>query len=502
MRNIAFINLTGINENCQKIIYRDKTVAGAILEYCKTLPDIELIIPVASQLSQLKMFFGDNTVDNPILLNENNTQNLINSLVEASRNFDNCVYIYGDTPLLDSDLTARMFENHYKYYADYTFADGYPYGLSPEILSISCLEQLAGLAADIKGPVQRDSLFTCLQKDINAFDIETDISHKDMRLKRISLSSDTERNWRQMRRIIDEGGVDSASIIAMDDTIEQYCRTIPAYFQLQISEKCLQSCSYCPYPEINPDHRSGCREMPLEKIIDLAERIDRFAPDSTLSLSLWGEAACHSNLPGVLQGLIEKTNLKILIETAGLGWKQFTANHYSLMETDRIDWIFSLDALNPDVYRSLRGEGQKEALDTVDQFMKCNPSHTWVQAVRTVENEDDLEQFYRYWKDKTENVIIQKYDHFCGFLEQKKVTDLSPVKRFPCWHLKREMVILLDGSVVVCREDLNKESVLGNSFEQDLQEIWDRGNRIFNSHLNSSYTGICEHCDEYYTYNF
>ena len=502
MRNIAFINLTGINENCQKIIYRDKTVAQSILDYCNAIPDIDLIIPVATQLSQLKMFFQEDAVENPLILRENSPQALINALVTASGDYDNCVYLYGDTPLLDRELTDRMFTNHYKYYADYSFADGYPYGLSPEILSVSCIKQLEGLAGDMSGPIERDSLFSCLQKDINAFDIETDISPRDMRLKRISLCCDTERNWMQMRRIVDNGGVDSASIIAMDDTIEKYCRTIPAYFQVQIIEKCLQSCSYCPYPHINPEHRNSRKEMSLDKILDLAERIEGFAPDSTISLSLWGEPICHSDLAGVLQGILKRTGLKILIETSGLGWKDFMASHSSLIESDRIDWIFSLDAVNPDLYKILRGEGQQEALATVEHFMTHNPTHTWVQAVRTVENEDDLEQFYRIWKEKTDNVIIQKYDYFCGVLEQKKVTDLSPVKRFPCWHLKRDMVILLDGSVVVCREDLERKSVLGNIFDQELQDIWDKGSDIYKSQLNHSYTGVCERCDEYYTYNF
>ncbi|MDX1697231.1 MAG: hypothetical protein R3308_03050, partial [Thiohalobacterales bacterium] len=48
--------------------------------------------------------------------------------------YDNLFYFFADCPLLDPELSGRMLENHRKYYADYTFADGYPYGLSPEIL--------------------------------------------------------------------------------------------------------------------------------------------------------------------------------------------------------------------------------------------------------------------------------------------------------------------------------------------------------------------------------
>jgi spiro-SPASM protein len=125
-----------------------------------------------------------------------------------------------------------------------------------------------------------------------------------------------------------------------------------------------------------------------------------------------------------------------------------------------------------------------------------------VQAVRLKESEDQLEDFYRHWKEKTEHVIIQKYDHFCGYLPERKVTDLSPLKRFPCWHIKRDLVVRLDGSVTVCREDLDRSHVLGNAFEEDLSEIWDRGDTWYLRHLDEDYPELCKNCDEYYTYNF
>jgi len=500
MKNIAFINLTDINEYCRASL--DQTVASMILNYCRNLPDTDLIIPVALNYDQINLFYENEKPEKELLLEENSIRELIKLLSEAAEGADHCYYLYGDTPLLDRELTGKMYENHCRYFADYTFADGYPYGLTPEILSVEILPQLKKLAETETGPVTRDALFRCIQKDINAFDIETEISPVDMRLMRLSLSSDSGRNWSQLAAIWKEGGRDARSILDMAGSIQKHTRTIPAYFQVQLTERCRQTCSYCPYPDLNPAHRSGGREMSLQQIRTLAEEICRIAPDGRLSLSLWGDPSTHSDISGVLRTVLESTTLKILIETSGLGWEHLLEEEEDLIRSDRIEWIFSLDALSPDIYRGLRGEGQSEAVSAAERFLQLNPDHTWIQAVRMNENEEDLEQFYRHWKENTENVIVQKYDHFCGSLPGRKVTDLSPLNRFPCWHLKREMVILVDGTVPLCREDLKCGTVLGNVFNDSLEEIWEKGYGVFQSHTESCYTGICENCDEYYTYNF
>ncbi len=64
------------------------------------------------------------------------------------------------------------------------------------------------------------------------------------------------------------------------------------------------------------------------------------------------------------------------------------------------------------------------------------------------------------------------------------------------------MVILLDGSVPVCREDLHRKHLLGNILTEDAETIWSRGNDLLLKHKERKYPGICEKCDEYYTYNF
>jgi spiro-SPASM protein len=145
----------------------------------------------------------------------------------------------------------------------------------------------------------------------------------------------------------------------------------------------------------------------------------------------------------------------------------------------------------------------------------------YVETIRTIGAEDTVEQFYRAWKagfpvsgespvlghsvpgSLSPGVIIQKYDSFCGFLPHRQAVDLSPVERRPCWHLMRDFPILIDGSVPLCREDLNGSfEKSGNVFLEKPELIWKRGEALYLSHCRKEYEDLCKICDEYYTYNF
>ena len=139
------------------------------------------------------------------------------------------------------------------------------------------------------------------------------------------------------------------------------------------------------------------------------------------------------------------------------------------------------------------------------------PKDCYVQAVRTKGTEDDTAKFYRYWKETApageKNIIIQKYDDFCGCLPKKQASDISPVIRQPCWHIMRDMPVLIDGNVPLCREDLSaikgeKNRLLGNVFKDSLESIWQNGEKFYKEQCKKVYSGLCADCDEYYTFNF
>jgi spiro-SPASM protein len=462
---------------------------------------------------------------------------LLGALARAGEGFDLTYYAWADSPFLDPALAAAIAERHLRYAAEYSYADGWPYGFSPELLSPGTAGILAKIAGDDQSPVERDSLFAVLQKDINAFDIETEISPADLRSHRLYLSADSKRNLLLLTRFSAavSGGVpaaaDAAGIIAGKPEL---LRTLPAFYPIQVAGGCPQSCAICPWPDLGG--RMGTPVTGRKDFLDpaafeaLLDRIAAFSGDGVIDISLWGETALHPQKMELIRMTLARPELALVIETCGVGWKEeeleaaasLAASAPSGSATIRpirppLSWILSLDTADPRRYRELRGPGFAEATGNARKLLGLFPKDAYVQAVRTAGAEDDIEKFYRSWKEAAPsgaaNIIIQKYDDFCGARQRMQASDLSPVERQPCWHLMRDLPILLDGTVPRCREDLSvfggvKDKILGNVFSDSLDTIWSRGEEFYVQQCalacskEPEYQGSCSGCDEYYTYNF
>jgi spiro-SPASM protein len=242
--------------------------------------------------------------------------------------------------------------------------------------------------------------------------------------------------------------------------------------------------------------------MDPERWRELIRGVSDFCGEATVAISLWGEPALHSRIDELCADVCAREGLHLLVETSGIGWRAETLGRIADACGERITWIVSLDAVEQETYRQLRGEGWEEARATVRMLQELFPGRVYVQAVRMRQNEEELDRFYRGWKAEETPLIIQKYDHFCGLLPERKISDLSPIERIPCWHLKRDLAVRLDGSVSLCREDLAGEYPLGNIFTDGISEVWERGRPYYLRHLQDDLPEICRRCDEYYTFNF
>ena len=456
-------------------------------------------------------------------------KSMLQELSRLSQGFDLTYFAWADCPLLDADLAGKMAERHMRYRAEYTYADGWPYGFAPEILSPGTAGILAKLVENDDGPVERDTLFSVIQKDINAFDIETEISPWDLRLYRLTLTADSKRNQLLLSRFKEAGfssAMDAEKFVSEKPAL---LRTLPAFFNIQVSACCPQSCSLCPWPVCGGEVTSGKDFMPVEAFASLLDKIEKFAGDAVISLSLWGELSLHPQHKELIEMVLARPALSLVIETSGIGWKEGELNALEVAASKApprenqackapLSWIVSLDAHDPARYKEVRGAGFSEAQACAKMLLSLFPKDAYVQAVRVKDFEDDIEHFYRYWKENvpqqvlsagrkdTSHIIIQKYDDFAGPLPKLQATDLSPVKRRPCWHIMRDMNILLDGTVPCCREDLEvlkgKGESLGNALTGELSVIWEKGAALYNAHCKAEYPNLCERCDEFYTYNF
>jgi len=501
MNNIVIINASGITEYALKEIGNRRNSIEYAVEAALKMPIsaqaaiIDEESPSQDYLSGFKL----KKLETPT------ASGLIKTLIELSEGWDNIFYFYADCPLTDTALAGKMYENHLKYFSEYTFADGYPDGISVEILKPSILPLLARIAETNDVSSGRDTVFSLIEKDINSFDIETEISPDDQRLLRLSFYPDTRRNYIQLKALMallpEQNRFESklgfsGEVLKTVRSKAEVLRTLPVFFEIETTGTHPQNISYIP------EAASPEGSLTPGKFKEILAKISDYSGDAVISLSVRNEPSVHPAVAELAAAVLDYPDFRLLIETSGTFWPQEQLDRILNLDAERLTWIIDLDALDRELYQGLRGSGRDEAYKFASMMVGKSPDNVWLQAVRMKGNEADMEQFYKYWKERTNNVIIQKYDWCCGRLDQKKVTDLSPVKRLPCWHLKREMIILLDGTVPLCRDDLDRTMVLGNIFSDDMETVWQNGKQYYRQHLIEEYPDLCRNCDEYYTYNY
>ena len=441
---------------------------------------------------------------------------LLAEMAEIGKNADAVILVWADEPFLDDALAVKMLEDFRRYRAEYGFADGYPVGLAAEIVAPRILPAIRNLATSMPADIGRESLFTTIQKDINAFDIETDISPVDLRDLRLTLACDTRRNTLLVERLADAGVTDAASALSLIPENLGLLRTLPAFIQVQVVSGCPQACKLCAYPVFGGDVLTSREEMPRGKFAGLLDQIVGLCEDAVIDISLWGEPGMHTDIGGIIDEVMSRPSLSLIVETSGLTWREglvegIAARHGS---SGRMDWVVSLDAASPELYKELRGDGFGEANAMAERLIGLFPGHAHVQMLRARDSEAELEAFWRGWKKRTDKVIVQKYSRSAGLLPERKVSDLSPLVRKPCWHLKRDLSILTGGQVPLCRDCSQGDIILGNAFEAragrpaGIAAAWAAGEIHHAAHIAACRSGggspfpqPCEACDEYYTYN-
>lgn len=503
MEAITILNALSINEWAFKSITEQNSSIDEAIKRSLQFPETAEVAIITD--ANNRFTFPDAVKVLPI--HTFDSKSVFNAMFELAKEYRTVFFADADAPFLDTFLAAELFKTHKKYKAEYTFADGYPKGLAPEILDTGLVKILAGISdiANVKN--NRTFIFDSVKQNINSYDIETLIAPDDISDLRLEFNANSKRNFLLCNHF---KTIDAKNYAALVNKNQAYLFTLPAYYAIEISA--IRSVDKIYQPKINDIGSSPF--LNFEKFKTIIDKIVAYSDDAVISFSIFGEPFCNKEIFSMIEYVLQQKNLSLLLETSGteLDIESMTAIH-NIVErynaASRIFWIVMLDAASGKKYAELTGTDEKTAeklfktaSENVSALDKLFSGQVFPQFVRMNENEDELETFYRFWKEKINNVLIQKYDNLAGQIPDRRVADISPIKRNVCWHLKRDMYILQNGDVLVCREDAYEKNIAGNIFSDDLKTIREKIFKIYCDHTEKNYKGLCEHCDEYYTYNF
>lgn len=539
MKNLVFLYIGENSANAFEKVFSGKSAFERSLVWASGISDLCGIVAACSEENKnsvelISSSFGKDRIK--IVSRENwNTAVLIEEMLAQVSCFsaDDIVFTPADRPFLDMSLTTEILESHRKYISEYTFADGYPYGFAPEVINSGTLKILSVFASETHKelgalPVSNDCIFNVMKSDINSFEIESVIAPKDFRMLRLDFSCSQKRNFVACQRLYSRALKNKIPFTAeklsfLAENCADVQQTLPAFYNIQISENCLANPFYSPYPQAFKNkfgffpfenENKNPRDMTLEKFDSLVGQISAFSDDAVIGLSAWGEPLLNKNFTDFVEVILRRKNLSVLVETDGiLVTEQLALKILEISEragkrkngAEPVTWIVSIDSFTEDMYNKIFENGNfSAAVNSISILNKIFPSSVYPQFTRMNENESELESFYRFWHSKDSpsggKVIIQKYNDFCRLLPSRKPADLSPLERNVCWHLKRDMTILCTGEVPFCRQFLLSSA--GNVFDEGVETIWKKYFDEAQRQLEKNYGEKCKSCDEYYTFNF
>lgn len=529
MKNLVILYGASLTGHAFEKVFGSKSAFEMVLDWAALFAEKIIIFTQDGESSSITQAINEALVSRSgieTLSREKWTKSLfiseISSLLKKNH-AENALVSYADTPFLNEKLTKELLEMHSKYHAEYSYADGFPYGITPEIIesgTAGILSELAltNLKAEGEKPVSRDALFSVMKGDINSFEIETLISDKDYRLLRLSFEASSKINYLVCKNLYEkalENKISLSEPYELSDLASRsvsVLQTLPAFYNIQISAKYNHKYIY----SLEGAGKNPCPKdfMSLTDFKKILSQIKDFSENAVISLSAFGEPLLNPDFMAFVEEVLSNNDdshrLSLLIETDGLLLTEETASKIASLASSyktEVNWIVYIDAVEKTKYASIHNCSESDfekALLSLPLLEKYFEKHVYPQFMRMKVNEEQLESFWRFWNEETSpskgKLIIQKYNSVCKTLPDLKSADLSPVTPIPCWHLRRDMTILSDGSVPFCFQ-LSFNEMAGNILSEGIEKVWSSFSRILENYMSSS-ADNCNNCDESYTFNF
>lgn len=124
------------------------------------------------------------------------------------------------------------------------------------------------------------------------------------------------------------------------------------------------------------------------------------------------------------------------------------------------------------------------------------------EMTKTRDNACEQDDFFDGWVRRNGTALISGPSHHAGQCEDRSVIRMAPSVRTPCRRIRERCLILADGRVVFCDQDLNGKHALGSLQESSLEELWKGADfeTLRNAHRQGDYNEhpLCAACEDWH----
>lgn len=237
----------------------------------------------------------------------------------------------------------------------------------------------------------------------------------------------------------------------------------PGVINIEVSGNCNLGCPMCGRAD-TINRKTGM--LPFEIFKKLVDETCEYTELYVLHNA--GEPLLNRELPRMVAYAAEKNAKTMFSTNATLLSKE---RGVELIEAGVDIVILAIDGITKQVYEKIRvGADFDEVMNNVKEFIqskkdlsRSNP-FVVVQLIEMDENKEEISAFKKFWSGFPVQCFIKPST------EWHKTIDVSGRKH--CDRLWYQSVVLDNGNVIPCCEDVNGQYCLGNIKDQSFSDIW------------------------------
>ena len=256
--------------------------------------------------------------------------------------------------------------------------------------------------------------------------------------------------------------------------IKELNKKFPLGVDIGTTNLCNAACIMCPHSKLK---KMGTMDMNLyKKIIDNCHKLNI----KIITLSFFGEPFLDKTIVKKIKYAKEKGMTVGFYSNASLLTEELSKE---IIEAKLDSITISFDGATKETYEKIRKNLKFEVtkrnvlglINIRKRLNKKNPKINLV-LVELEENKREIKKFYNEWKEKVEGINIINMRNWANDIQKEGTKESfhfnKKIKRKPCALIWLKMVVDWNGDVVLCCDDWNHSTILGNLKNQTIEEIW------------------------------
>jgi len=329
------------------------------------------------------------------------------------------------------------------------------------------------------------------------------------------LIADTERSMERLAALL--RALEGSSAAAIGRWMIEHERTnvpaVPREVEIELTTD-------DPHPQalLRPRGKRIERREPIDPdlVRRIVEDVGRY-DDAQITLGGFGDPLRHPRFVEILEAARssrhgERAPYGLAVRTAAT---DLTDAQIDAMIRHGVDVLqVLLDAWSPDLYGRLQSSGDPAAVSLENVRRRIDRVTSKRQEAMSVvpivlptmtkarDNVHELDDFHDGWLRRIGAVSVNGYTHHAGQVDDRRVMSMAPPERVPCRRIGSRCLVLADGRVTMCDQDLNGRHAVGSLADGSLEAIWqgDRFRDVRAAHgaLHFDVNPLCAACDEWH----